>query len=194
MTALKKVTASNLVASQAEQTAVLVAKFGKFIERVNPKDFIAPEPDAAMVAGLLSDEVSDWSQLMSIFGNKSYANKEQLASDQTAFRIMRVVERVHGSYNKEDDWAFEILTEKGETQVLSMDKNPTRDFMVLVLVAGLAKFGKSTPLCLNAIELAESDTRPAGRIFYTFAPAFVSLVEPKPVTATYNADPIEPGN
>jgi hypothetical protein len=152
------------------------------VERVNPKDFIAPAANDDMVAKLLANEIQDWQQLAAIFGTKSYANKAQLAEDHTTFRITRIVERVNGSYNKEDDWAFEIVTENGEVQVLSMDKNESRNTMVYFILYGLKKFGDSSPLQLQSIELAENDSRPAGRVFYTFTPA-QTVTAPKNVTS-----------
>ncbi len=169
------------VATVKSHEVALQKATSHLIERVNPKDFIAPTAPEALTAKLLADEITDWTQLAAIFGSKTYADKAKLAEDGTTFRITRIVERANGGYNKDDDWAFEIVTQDGDAQVLSLEKNPARNTMVYFVVYGLKKFGDSSPLQLQAIELAETDDRPAGRVFYTFVPAQTQIA-PKIVT------------
>jgi hypothetical protein len=181
---VKPAAPARLTADQAY--AALKESFGKYVERVDPKQFIGNDDiDSVIAQKLVDDEITDFEQLTAIFGGKRYADKDTLASTGAPFRITRVVERVRGSFNKDDDWAFEIVDEEtGEVSVLSFEKNPKRDIMVYIVVGGLARFGVSSLLKLVRYELAETDTRPAGRSFYTFA-SVRKTDEPVNVTPTY---------
>lgn len=155
----------------------LRASLGDLVQRVAPKTFIATTAyDEAILARLMGDEIDDWNDLASIFGGgKTYADKKKLAEDGTPFIITRAVERIDGDIDGNDDWAIEIsVVETGEKQVLSLSKNPERDIMVYVIIAALAKLGHSKPMQLVSIPLAETDTRPAGRSFYTLGVANMS--------------------
>jgi hypothetical protein len=183
MKVVKPTAPARLTSDQAY--AALKESFGKYIERVEPKQFIGDDDiDSVIAQKLFNGEITDFEQLTAIFGGKRYADKDALVLTGAPFRITRVVERVRGSFNKEDDWAFEIVDEgTGEVSVLSFEKNPQRDIMVYIVVGGLAKFGVSSLLKLVRYELAETDTRPAGRSFYTFAS--IRKTGPVNVTPTY---------
>jgi hypothetical protein len=169
-----------------------LANDGFYPERVDPKSVTSVDPEMIRDAEqevldrLESDGYANANEafldLMRTFGVSRFADKKQLAADCTTFNITRIVQRVNGGYDGDDDWALEIITEDGEPQVLTLGMNPHgRDRFLWVLAYALSKKGGQVgPAQLDAYQMKNDKT-------------FYALVPPQAVGQMRNVtDSVEP--
>ena len=147
------------------------------VERVDPKALMASNGAATTAEQvtldrLLADGFQDadeaFRSLFAVFGLQRYADKFQLAAERTPFFIQRIVQRIGAAYHDpdNDDWAIQIATIDGEAQMLTFERNPGRDKMLLTTAIILKQYGSmaKNPVILERIEKSD------GTAFYIISP------------------------